>query len=611
MDKYTVNKKYFGHDRFRPGQEALIDSILSRRDTLGIMPTGGGKSVCYQVPALLLPGLTLVISPLISLMKDQVSALEAAGVPAAFLNSSQDPESYRETCRRVRQGRCKLLYIAPERLESERFLQLLENRKISMAAVDEAHCISQWGQDFRPSYLRIPRFLNALPQRPVVAAFTATATEDVRNDVVRLLELRDPFVQVTGFDRPNLYFDVQRPKDKLTALLTLVRSQRGRSGIVYCATRAKTEEVCRRLREAGVSAACYHAGLTDQERRENQEAFQFDRVSVMVATNAFGMGIDKSNVGFVIHFNMPKSLEAYYQEAGRAGRDGEPADCILLYSPRDVSTAKFLIENGEENEALDEAARAEVRKRDYLRLEAMTGYCKTTGCFRACILRYFGQEPPERCGNCGSCRGESSVEDITLPAQMILSCVKRVQDKLGYSVGAALIIQVLRGAKSKRLLDLGLDGLSTYGLLSRISRPRVSAYIERLEEAGYLTTDPRYGSLRLTGRAGEVLYRGARVEMPVRQESAAPGIPQAEPEPEEDEVLFQVLRAVRSRLAQQEGVPVYVVFSNAALRDMARRAPVTEEAFLTVSGVGAVKAARYGAPFLSAIRDYLETRDQD
>ena len=611
MDKYTVNKKYFGHDRFRPGQEALIDSILSGRDTLGIMPTGGGKSICYQVPSLLLPGLTLVISPLISLMKDQVSALEAAGVPAAYLNSSLDTESYREACRRVRQGRCKLLYVAPERLENERFLQLIETCGISLAAVDEAHCISQWGQDFRPSYLRIPRFLEALPQRPVVAAFTATATEDVRRDVARLLELRDPFVQVTGFDRPNLYFDVQRPKDKLAALLALVRKQRGRSGIVYCATRAKTEEVCRRLQEAGISAACYHAGLTDQERMESQEAFRFDRVSVMAATNAFGMGIDKSNVGFVIHFNMPKSLEAYYQEAGRAGRDGEPAECILLYSPRDVATAKFLIENGEENEAMDETARAEVRRQDYRRLEAMAGYCKTTGCFRAYILRYFGQEPPDRCGNCGSCRSETSVEDITIQAQMILSCVKRMQDRLGYSVGATLVIQVLRGAKNKRLLDLGLDSLSTYGLLSRISQPQVSAYIERLEEAGFLTTDPRYGALRLTGRAGEVLYRGERVEMALRRDSPTPGIPQAGPEPEEDGVLFQVLRAVRARLAQKEGVPVYVVFSNASLRDMACKAPVTEEAFLAVSGVGAVKAARYGEPFLAAIRDYLETREQD
>ena len=613
MDKYAVNQRYFGHSGFRPGQEELIDSILSGRDALGIMPTGGGKSVCYQVPALLLPGLTLVISPLISLMKDQTSALRAAGVPAAFLNSSLDLESYRETWDFVRHGRCRLLYVAPERLENPRFLSLLQSLEISLVAVDEAHCISQWGQDFRPSYLRITKFLEALPRRPVVAAFTATATAEVREDVVRLLELQNPLVAVTGFDRPNLFFDVRRPRDKLGAVLALVRERPGRSGIVYCATRAKAEQVAQYLTGSGVPAACYHAGLSDQERQESQEAFQYDRVSVMAATNAFGMGIDKSNVSFVIHLNMPKSLEAYYQEAGRAGRDGEPADCILLYSPGDVRTAKFLIENGEENEDLDPKARAAVRRQDYRRLEIMTGYCKTSGCFRAYILRYFGQKPPDWCGNCGACRGITSLQDVTIQAQMILSCVRRIQDKLGYNVGANLVIQVLRGSKTKRLLDLGLDSLSTYGLLAEKPQDRVARWVEYLEEQGYLYTDPAYSALRLTDRAGEVLYRGKSVEMPVRTDPAAASPASRrrteEPELEEDEVLFQILRTVRGRLAQAQGVPAYVVFSDAALRDMSRKLPTTEAEFLTVSGVGAVKAQRYKEPFLAAVREYLEKRE--
>ena len=400
MDSSAVLRKYFGHTAFRPGQERLVTGILSGRDALGIMPTGGGKSICYQVPALLLPGLTLVISPLISLMKDQVAALTAAGVDAAFLNSSQDLEESRAVWSALRRRALRLLYVAPERLENPRFLELVSSLDIPLVAVDEAHCISQWGQDFRPSYLKIADFVAGLPCRPVLAAFTATATAKVQEDIVGQLSLQDPVRVVTGFDRPNLFFDVRRPKNKLTSLMALLSERRGRSGIVYCATRSSVERVCQGLLDFGIPATRYHAGLSEEERRRNQDDFRFDRRTVMVATNAFGMGIDKSNVSFVIHYNMPKNLESYYQEAGRAGRDGEPADCILLYGAGDVVTAKLLMENSSQNEEKREL----LQQRDLDRLDVMVGYCKTTDCLRGCLLDYFGQPHSETCGNCGNCK---------------------------------------------------------------------------------------------------------------------------------------------------------------------------------------------------------------
>ena len=622
MDKHTVLRRYFGHDTFRPGQEALIDAVLSGRDALGVMPTGGGKSMCYQVPALLLPGVTLVISPLISLMKDQVAALRASGVGAVFLNSSMTTDEFFDACRGIDLGLYKLIYVAPERLGSERFLGLLRTQAVSLAAVDEAHCISQWGQDFRPSYLRIPEFLEKLPSRPVVAAFTATATAEVRRDIVALLGLRDPAVTVTGFDRPNLFFDVTKTKEKLPALLDLLAERQGKSGIVYCATRANVEKVCAELNAQGIPATRYHAGLTDEERRQNQEDFQFDRKTVMVATNAFGMGIDKSNVGFVIHYNMPKSLEAYYQEAGRAGRDGEAADCILLWSDGDIQTARFLLEHsGEDNEEMTPEKQAMVRAQDRRRLDAMVGYCKTTGCLRAHILDYFGQEAPARCGNCGNCLMQYRQVDITREAQMVLSCVKRVRDKLGYYVGTALIVRVLRGSRDKRIKELELDGLSTYGLLRTVSRERVRQYIERLEAEGYLVTEAEHSTLRLTARAGEVLFRGRPVTLTLRAEE------QPEPQPERrsrrdraerpprsrpaasaqtDGELMTALKFVRYQIAQEEGVPLYIIFSNATLADMAEKRPHTMDEFLEVSGVGQAKASRYGKAFLDAIEEYEE-----
>ena len=601
MDKHAVLKQYFGHDAFRPGQEALVDGILSGRDALGIMPTGGGKSLCYQVPALLLPGVTLVISPLISLMKDQVASLEAAGVSAGFLNSSQTLEESRQIWGRVRRGECRLLYVAPERLENARFLELTAELVIPLVAVDEAHCISQWGQDFRPSYLKIASFVSTLPKRPVLAAFTATATAQVQEDVVRQLDLRTPVRVVTGFDRPNLFFDVRRPRKKLPELLALLEERRGRSGIVYCATRSNVEKVWAELESRGFSAARYHAGLDEEERRISQEDFQYDRRQIMVATNAFGMGIDKSNVSFVLHYNMPKNLESYYQEAGRGGRDGEAADCVLLYGAGDVATARVLLTHGEGGDP---------EPRELERLNAMVDYCKTNDCLRGRILDYFGQPHLERCGGCGNCQGMFSQADVTVQAQMILSCIKRVRDRLGYYVGAALIVQVLRGGHSHRIKELGLDQLSTYGLMREETRERVRAYLDCLEAVECVYTETEHGTLRPGPQASAVLFHGEQVHMlsRVERQTEAPARQKAErvPDAPPDQSLLAALRAERTRLARQEGVPPYIIFSNAALADMAARVPRTPEEFLEVSGVGQVKARRYGSAFLAVIAAWRE-----
>ena len=606
QDKTAVLRRCFGHSAFRPGQEELIDAILAGRDALGVMPTGGGKSMCYQIPALLLPGLTLVISPLISLMKDQVSALKEAGVPAAALNSSLDAEQMAAVCGQMQQGACRLVYVAPERLEAAGFAALCQTLDISLIAVDEAHCISQWGQDFRPSYLKIPRFINALPVRPVVAAFTATATETVRRDIVRLLELRDPVQQITGFDRPNLYFDVRRPKNKLDALLSYLKERDGRSGIVYCATRAGVEKTCAALNNAGISATRYHAGLSQPERQRNQNDFQFDRRRIMVATNAFGMGIDKSNVNFVVHMNMPKSMEAYYQEAGRAGRDGEPADCLLLYSPADGMTARYMIEHGGSEELSDEEAER-VYEQDLQRLRLMEEYCKTTGCLRGKLLDYFGQPHPERCGCCGNCCGETVEQDMTREAQMVLSCVKRIQGRLGYYVGVTMVVNTLCGAKEKRLLGFGLDGLSTYGLLKNRPRAAVRELVEALIDADCLRLNPAHNTLEPGPRANAVLFHGETVTLlrrsaRVQDEAAAQKEPgRARRAAGADSPLMQALKQTRQQLAERENVPLYVIFSNASLADMADRRPHSEAEFLDISGVGTVKAHKYGRAFLDTI----------
>ena len=463
MNKYTVLRERFGFPSFKDGQEVLIDAILAGCDAFGVMPTGGGKSLCYQVPALLLEGLTLVISPLISLMKDQVASLKEMGIPAAFLNSSLTAAQQREVLRRGEAGDYRLIYVAPERLLSESFLAFAVGQRIALLAVDEAHCVSQWGQDFRPNYLDIPAFIRSLPRRPVIAAFTATATAEVGEDIVRLLELREPCRVVTGFDRPNLYFDVRRERGKLAWLKDYLGAHRDRSGIVYCATRKTVEQVCESLKASGFAATRYHAGLDDAERRENQDDFSYDRATVMVATNAFGMGIDKSNVSFVIHYNMPKNIESNYQEAGRAGRDGAPADCILLFSAGDVITAKYLIANGSEREQISEELREGLLARDLRRLRQMEDYCKTAGCYRGALLDYFGEAHPPACDRCGNCldaeigfTDETVEEDITLAAQKILSCVRRVERQNRVGLGETMLVRVLVGSRDKNTAGAGI-----------------------------------------------------------------------------------------------------------------------------------------------------------
>lgn len=613
MDKYTILQRCYGYSAFRPGQEELIDGVLNGSDVFGIMPTGGGKSICYQVPALLLPGVTLVISPLISLMHDQVLSLKSVGIPAAYINSTLSYAQHQAVYRNLLSGKYKIVYIAPERLDYGGFGSVAERLDISFIAVDEAHCISQWGQDFRPSYLRIVNFIDSLPKRPVVGAFTATATRQVREDVERILNLHSPVRTVTGFDRPNLYFEVIRPKNKEQELLYLMSSRRNKSGIVYCSTRKRVEQVCQLLQDRGYAAARYHAGLEEQERSANQEDFIHDRKTVMVATNAFGMGIDKSNVSYVIHYNMPKSVEAYYQEAGRAGRDGAEADCILLYSGADVTTAKFLIEQNAENEELDEAQRELVRQQDLERLAAMTTYCKTKDCLRGYILNYFGQVHSELCGNCGNCKGEYEEVDVTVKAQMLLSCVARIYERLGYYVGTNVVLRVLVGSRDKRLLQLGLNTVSTYGLVKGEDRGSLRTLAEHLEAEGYLLTEQKHQTLRLTQKASEVLYRGKTVMMKQRKESekdqpvAAPADRQPVPQlREEDRELYDLLRDLRAQLARKANLAPFMVFSNATLVDMVTKKPKTLSEFRRVSGVGELKASWYGDDFTKVIKEYLE-----
>ena len=607
MEKGWVLERFFGYTGFRPGQEELIDGILAGRDVFGIMPTGGGKSICYQVPALMLPGITLVISPLISLMRDQVLALKAAGVSAAYINSSLSEGQMKLVYRNLMAGMYKLVYIAPERLDHSGFGSLVSQLRISFVAVDEAHCISQWGQDFRPSYLRIVNFIRGLPQRPVVGAFTATATKQVRQDVERLLELREPVRTVTGFDRPNLSFEVIHPAAKKPELLRLLAARRGKSGIVYCATRKNVEDVCALLCDRGYSATRYHAGLDEQERTANQEDFIHDRKPIMVATNAFGMGIDKSNVSFVIHYNMPKCIEAYYQEAGRAGRDGTAAECILLFNKKDVQTCEFFIFHSEENEELDEQARERIRRQDLQRLDRMVSYCKSKNCLRGFLLDYFGQAHPSACGNCGSCRGAYYLTDVTRQAQMLLSCVRRIRDKLGYAVGIATVAGVLLGSKEKKLLQLKLDSLSTYGLMRDAGKSEIYELAQQLEADGYLLTEQEHRTVSLTPEAAQVLYRGQTVRMLVRGETKA-AVQAAQVPGDMDPELFEVLREVRGKLASQKGVAAYMIFSNATLQDMAAKKPVNTTQFKRVSGVGELKAEWYATEFTKAIREYLAAR---
>lgn len=598
MDKSEILRKYFGYSSFRNGQEEIIDHILNGNDVLGIMPTGAGKSICYQVPALMMEGITLVISPLISLMKDQVEALCSSGIAAGYLNSSLSDAEYRTMLAKAYNGGFKIIYAAPERLMTQGFLNLANQIKISMITVDEAHCVSQWGQDFRPSYLKITDFVNALPYRPIISAFTATATSEVRDDITDILNLESPFVMTTGFDRPNLYFEVQSPKDKFSALLKIVNKNRDKCGIVYCISRKNVEEVCERLCRNGISASRYHAGLDDDERKHNQEDFIFDRKRVMVATNAFGMGIDKSDVSYVVHYNMPKNIESYYQEAGRAGRDGEPAECYLLYSGQDVRTNRFLIDNSEEND-IDEQTRERVREKDLERLKYMTFYCRTSGCLREYILKYFGDSSQSYCGNCSSCNANFETRDITVDSQKILSCIYRMRG-INRSYGINMVIAVLRGSKSEKIKSQKLDKLSTYGIMSECSEKLCREIINYLIQNGYVTlTDSEYPVLMLNRKSREVLYEHKHLEIKILKEN--PTENSTATVSSEDSELFTKLRELRKKIADIESVPAYIVFSDAALRDMCVKKPKTRDDFLKVSGVGYMKLEKYGDRFLKVI----------
>lgn len=610
--KYELLKQYFGYTEFREGQEMLIDSLLKGQDTLGIMPTGAGKSICYQIPALMLPGITLVISPLISLMKDQVSSLNQAGIHAAYLNSSLTVNQYRMAMQYAAQGRYKIIYVAPERLETEEFRMFASRAQISMVCVDEAHCVSQWGQDFRPSYLKISRFVDTLDIRPVLGAFTATATKEVRDDIICMLKLWNPTVLVSGFDRKNLYFGVQTPKNKFDALKEYVVGHEDQSGIIYCLTRKDVEEVCEKLRAAGVAATRYHAGLGDRERQENQDDFIYDRSPVMVATNAFGMGIDKSNVRYVIHYNMPKNIESYYQEAGRAGRDGEPSECILYYSGQDVRIHEFMMDQEPENEALSQDERELVQEQDRIRLRKMTYYCFTNDCLRDYILRYFGEAGSGYCGNCSNCLTDYEETDMTDAAADVITCIRECRQRYGINV----IVGVLRGENRAKLRSYGLTGLASFGLRRGMDESKLKSLINQmLMDEILLVTRDKYMLLKLTGKAKEILDGERKVTMkykPRQEEPAsADGTRQKRRKQRISDILnsrglelFDRLREKRLEIARQEGMPPYIIFSDKTLTDMCVKVPLNREEMLNVTGVGQNKYERYGEQFIEFIREF-------
>lgn len=616
MDKTHVLKQYFGYDTFREGQEQLIDSILDGRDALGIMPTGSGKSLCYQIPSLMMDGITLVISPLISLMKDQVGALNQAGVHAAFLNSSLSASQYYKALAFAREGRYPIIYVAPERLVTDEFLDFALHTKISMVAVDEAHCVSQWGQDFRPSYLKIVEFIDRLSERPVISAFTATATKEVRDDIIDILMLRDPAVLTTGFDRPNLYFGVQSPKNKYATLKNFMERHPGESGVVYCATRKIVEEVCGKLKEDGFSVTRYHAGLGDAERRQNQDDFIFDRAAVMVATNAFGMGIDKSNVRYVVHYNMPKNMESYYQEAGRAGRDGETAECILLYGGQDVVTNQFFIDNNQDNQELDPVTRKMTQERDQERLRKMTFYCFTNECLRDYILRYFGEYGENYCGNCSNCLSQFETIDVTEEAKELVGCVSACRQRYGTTV----IIDTVHGANTAKIRQYRMDENPYYAKLAGLPVYKLRQILNHLLLKDYLrVTNDEYAIVKLTEQSESILQGEAQIVMKMAKEQEREPREAKEKKSgrskalgaasltEPEEALFEKLRLLRTEIAREAKVPPYIVFSDKTLIHMCIVKPRLKAQMLTVSGVGEFKYEKYGERFLECIKGNAPT----
>ena len=625
--------RYFGYDSFRPGQSGIVSAILAGHDVLGVMPTGAGKSICYQIPAAILPGVAIVISPLISLMRDQVDALNDVGLPAAFINTTQTPDEQDLVFAQALSGQIKLLYVTPERLETERFRNFAVRVPISLVAVDEAHCVSQWGQDFRSSYLGIGEFIAGLPTRPTVAAFTATATERVRRDIVSILGLHTPSITVTGFDRPNLYFDVisMPRKDKASWVASYIASHPDESGIVYCATRKETEALAESLNSAvaelraaggadvsdiGTIAVAYHGGMSADTREKAQRDFVTDRVPVVVATNAFGMGIDKSNVRFVIHHNMPESIEAYYQEAGRAGRDGEPSRCTLLWNESDIVTRRRMLDSDYENERLTPEEQEAVRASKRRLLDAMVGYCRTTDCLHAYMTRYFGEtagaaaKTDGKCvGGCANCEHTFETIDVTDIARAISRCVHDVNQH----VGSGKIVKVLRGSKAQDLSYLNPESLPSFGMLDEVPEARIRDVLSQMATDGFLTIAE--GRLPIVGfgpRAAETvapefhydIKKIKRADARARRtpDVSTPAVGSYVPD-DGDEALFQKLRALRLDIARELGKPPYIVFSDKTLRDMVRVKPITDDQFLAVNGVGESKLKQYGERFMAAIRE--------
>lgn len=580
-----ILQKFYGYEDFRPGQKKVVESLLNRNDTVAIMPTGAGKSICFQIPALLFEGVTLVISPLISLMKDQVDILRQLGIAAVYINSSVSKAQLYKDLQNISAGFYKIIYIAPERLTSEYLPDSFKNLNISMVAVDEAHCLSQWGHDFRPSYRNILNFTNSLRIKPIISAFTATATPEVKTDIINLLGLKQPNIFVTGFDRPNLYFSVLRGEVKDKFVIDYVKKHQDEAGIIYVGTRKDVDALQVLLEIKGIKAGRYHAGMTDEERNQMQEDFLYDNLSVMVATNAFGMGIDKPNVRYVIHYNMPKNMEAYYQEAGRAGRDGLSGNCILLYSPQDTQLQKFLISKSTESEIRQQL--------EYKRLQSMVDYCHTPQCLRAFILHYFGEfDVEEYCDNCSNCKLEGELIDITIDAQKVLSCVYRMHERFGVK----MIAEVLKGSKSAKVKQFNFERLSTYGLMKERKLKDISDLILRLSAMQYLDiTESQYPVVTLNELSWQVLRGQKKVwqKMVIVKKAKAKG------------ELFEALRSLRKELATKEKLPPYMIFSDATLTQMATDKPTDLELMKNIRGVGEFKLQKYGEEFLTVIKSYI------